>query len=105
MSIAIAAITAGIAGVAATNIIGWLKNDGGFNIRNSVASGIIAFITAVPLTVTAFSAAFQGVESISQEAQLSIFVLQVGSIAGFDTLTKGGLKAAVKGVTKKGTTE
>lgn len=98
MSIAIAAVVAGVVGVGARNILGWLKAEAQFNIRHAVASGIIAFIIGVPLIVTAFSAAFNEIESIPEEAQLAIFFLQVASIAGLDALTKAGAKAAGKGM-------
>ena len=105
LSIALAAVLAGVIGVAARNIVGWLKTEEPFNIRHSVGSGIVAFIIGVPVIITGFQAAFTDVESIPEEAQLFVFLTQIGAIAGFDALTKGGMKAAVKGVTKKGTIE
>ena len=96
MSIALAAVLAGVAGVGARNIVGWLKSNDQFNVRNSVASGLIAFITSVPLIITGFSAAFQNVESLPEETQLLIFITQVGTVAGFDALAKGGMTAAIK---------
>ncbi len=100
MSIAIASVVAGVTGVAARNIVGWLKGGREFDVRNSVASGIIAFLIGVPVIVTGFQAAFSGTETIPAEAQLSLFVIQVAGIAGIDALSKGGLKAAIKGSVK-----
>lgn len=96
MSIAIAAIVAAVGGIAARNIIGWLKATEEFNVRHAAASGGIAVIIGVPVIIAAFSAAFEGIEAISEEAQLTLFLVQVAAIAGFDALAKGGVKAAVK---------
>ena len=96
MSIAIAAIVAAVGGIVARNVIGWLKAEGKFNVRHAAASGGIAVIIGVPVIIAAFSAAFEGIEAISEEAQLTLFLVQVAAIAGFDSLAKGGVKAAVK---------
>ena len=101
MSIAMAAIVAGIAGVAATNVIAWLRTENSFNIRHSVASGILAFVVGIPLIVTAFREAIPIDGVISEEAQLSLFAIQIAAIAGFDRLAKGGFNAAVNGAKKK----
>jgi len=93
MSIALAAVVAAIAGIAARNIEGWLKSDGTFNIRHAAASGGIAVIVGIPIIVSAFSAITENVEALSEEAQLSVFLLQVIAIAGFDALAKGAAKA------------
>jgi len=100
MSIAIAAVVATILGVAARNIEGWLKGKDSFNIRHAAASGGVAFIVGLPLVIATFDAAFAEVESISEQAQLMLFVLQIAAIAGVDALTKGGLRAAAKGAQK-----
>lgn len=97
MTIAIASLVSAVAGVGARNIVAWLKDSESFNIRHSVASGIVAFLVAIPAQVAAFSAMFADVETIPIEAQLAVFVVQVTSVAGFDALTKGGVAAAVKG--------
>lgn len=96
MSIAIAAIVAAVAGVGARNIIGWLKNEKEFNVRHAAASAGVAVIVGIPVIVTAFSTAFEGVEAISEQAQLVLFITQVASIAGFDALAKGAFVAAAK---------
>lgn len=96
MSIAIAAIVAAVVGIGARNIIGWLKDDESFNVRHAAASGGIAVIIGIPVIITAFSATFEAGESLSEEAQLTLFLIQVAAIAGFDALAKGGVKAAVK---------
>lgn len=103
MSIAIAAVVAAIGGVGARNIIGWLQDSAGFNIRHSAASAGIAVIIGIPIIITGFTGAFAGVETITEEAQVILFLMQVAAIAGFDALAKGGAKAAAgkKKVPKK----
>jgi len=94
MSIVVASVVAAVAGVGARNIIGWLKDATGFNVRNAAASAGVAVIVGIPLVTTAFVTAFEGVSSISDHAQLTLFVTQIAAIAGFDALAKGGFRAA-----------
>ena len=84
MSIAMAAIVAAVGGIAARTIVGWLKSDGTFNIRHAAASGGVAVIIGIPLIITTFSAAFQSVESLTQEAQLSLFMIIFTKVTRID---------------------
>ena len=95
MSIVMASIAAAIVGIAIRNIIGYLNTPEGegFDIRKALASGIIGFVVGIPVIVTAFSSLLEGVEEISEAAQLTGFVVQVIAIAGLDAVAKGGLKA------------
>ena len=52
-------------------------------------------MAGIPIVVAAFEGAFGELESIS-DTKLTIFAVQVGAIAGFDALVKGGFKAAKK---------
>jgi len=96
MSIVVASIVAAVTGIALRNIMGYLQaeDDKPFDIRKSLASGIIAVMVGIPVIVAAFEGAFGESESIPETAQLVIFTIQVSAIAGFDALTKGGFKAA-----------
>ena len=98
MSIVIASIVAAIGGIALRNIIGYLQtpDTGKFEIKKSLASAIIGFLVGIPLVVTAFEAVFGQADSIPETVQLSIFAIQIAAIAGIDSLTKGGFKAASK---------
>jgi len=98
MSIVIGSIVAAIVGIALRNIIGYLQTSetGSFDVKKSLASGIIGFLVGIPVIITAFEAAFGELDSIPETTQLTIFAVQVMAIAGFDALTKGGFKAATK---------
>ena len=91
MSIVLASIVAAIVGIALRNIIGYLQTpDGGsFDVKKSLASGIIGFLVGIPVIVVAFETAFGELESIPETTQLTIFAVQIVAIAGFDALTKG----------------
>jgi len=101
MSIAIAAIVAAGTGVVLRNVVGYLGNSEGFDPKQSAASAIMALIIAIPTIVAGFTIAFKELDSIPEEAQLVLFVVQVGTVAGFDALLKGGAKAAAKTKLKK----
>lgn len=101
MSIALAAIVAAATGVVLRNIVGYLGNSTDFDPKQSAASAIMALVIAIPTIVAGFTAGFGEVESIPQEAQLVLFVIQVGTVAGFDALLKGGAKAAAATKLKK----
>ena len=95
MSIALAAIVASITGVVLRNLIGYLQ-ESSFDTKKSVASAIVAFLIGLPVVITAFTAGFEGVETIPETAQLTLFAVQITAIAGFDALAKSGLKARSK---------
>ncbi len=90
MSIAIATIVAAVIGVSLQNLTGWLGNKTGFDLRKAISSGIIAIVIGIPVIAGGFTAAFSDVESIPEEAQLVLFTIQVGAIAGFGAFAKGG---------------
>ncbi len=98
MSIVIASIVAAIVGIALRNIIGYLQTPetGSFEIKKSLASGIIGFLVGIPVIIVSFEAAFGELTEIPETTQLTIFAVQIVAIAGFDALTKGGFKAATK---------
>ena len=91
-----AAVVAAAVGVGLQNLTGWLGNKGGFDARKAASSAIIAVIIGIPVIVAGFTAAFSEVETIPEQAQLVLFVIQIGAVAGFGALAKGGAKAAAK---------
>ena len=102
MSIVIASVVAAVAGLGVRNIIGYLRatDTEPFDIKKSLASGIIGFLVGIPLIITAFEGAFGELESLPETTQLAIFASQVLIISGIDAVTKGGFKAATKSALK-----
>lgn len=89
----IAAIVIAAIGVAATNLVGYLKSDGAFKPKKTVASVLIAVPVAILLVATELSVIT--IEAGNELAQLIIFIGLVAQVAGFDTFVKNA-KAIVK---------
>jgi len=77
-------------GVALQNILGWLKNKEYYDIRNTVASAIIAFIVGITIIGPQIEVIYD--QMLSDLSELTIITSLTASIAGFDTLTKNAIK-------------
>lgn len=84
-----------IAGILLQNVVGWLKNEDSFNIRNAAASGIIAFFGSIVVVAGVIGALPDNTDPL---VQLTAVATVVATVAGFDTLVKGGARAAAKAV-------
>ena len=81
-------------GLMLQNLLGWLKSKESYDIKNTLASTIIAFV--VGITIIGPQIEVIQNQMLSELSQLTIFASLVASIAGFDTLTKNALKVANK---------
>ena len=81
-------------GLMLQNLLGWLKSKESYDIKNTLASTIIAFV--VGITIIGPQIEVIQNQMLSELSQLTIFASLVASIAGFDTLTKNVLKVANK---------
>ena len=81
-------------GVALQNILGWLKSKKYYDIRNTIASAIIAFIVGITIIGPQIEAIQD--QMLSELSEFSIITSLIASIAGFDSLTKNALKVANK---------
>ena len=81
-------------GVTLQNLLGWLKSKEGYDVRNGIASAIIAFVVGITIIGPQIEAIQD--QMLSELSELIIFASLIASIAGFDTLTKNALKAANK---------
>ena len=81
-------------GLILQNLLGWLKSKESYDIKNTLASTIIAFV--VGITIIGPQIEVIQNQMLSELSQLTIFASLVASIAGFDTLTKNVLKVANK---------
>lgn len=82
------------AGLILQNLLGWLKSKESYDVRNALASTIIAFVVGI----TIIGPQIEAIEDqmLSELTQLTIFASLVASIAGFDTLTKNAFKTVNK---------
>ncbi len=80
-------------GIAATNIVGWLKSEEGFNPRHVAASAVIGLTVGLFTVATELGAIKTGLGELEQ---LVIFIGLVGQIAGFDYFAKKGVNAIKK---------
>jgi len=81
-------------GVTLQNLLGWLKSKEDYDIRNGIASAIIAFVVGITIIGPQIEAIQD--QMLSELSELMIFASLIASIAGFDTLTKNALKVANK---------
>ena len=87
------AILITIAGIALTVLLGWLKSDKPFVVKQVVASALIAFIVSVQIVITQLTVLPDELTSLALGGILLGLVAQV---SGIDMLTKNAVKAAVK---------
>ncbi len=81
-------------GLMLQNLLGWLKSKESYDIKNALASTIIAFV--VGITIIGPQIEVIQDQMLSELSQLTIFASLVASIAGFDTLTKNAFKMVNK---------
>jgi len=91
-----AAIVITIIGLVLTNVVGWLKNGNTFNVRNAAATGILALVVTLPTMALTISALPNDLDEL---AQFAFVITYIGTVAGFDTLGKGMIRAGQKGRT------
>ena len=89
----IATIVFTFVGIFLRNVVAWLKSKDVFNVRNAVATGIIAFFTSA-LVVGSLLGALP--EEATDTVQFAAIIAAIVTVAGFDTLIKNGAKAASK---------
>ena len=77
-------------GVVLQNFLGWLKTYEEYDVRNAIASAIIAFV--VGITIIGPQIENMQNQMVSELSELTISASLVASIAGFDILTKNALK-------------
>ena len=103
LSPVLATITIVSVGIALQNILGWLKSKEEYDIKNAVASAIIAFIVGITIIGPQIEAIQD--QMLSELEELMIMASLIASIAGFDTLTKNAIKIANKKINVKNTKE
>lgn len=89
----VAAILFTAIGVAGSVLLGWLKGTEKFNVRQSVASSIIAYVLSFQLVAATLGALPEGVADL---ALGMIIIAMIGTVAGIDSLTKSAAKAVLK---------
>ena len=89
----VAAIIITAIGVALSVGLGWLKNDQSFNIRQAVASGLIAFVVSIQLVIAELTVL---PSDLPELALGGIFAGLVAQIAGIDSLAKSAAQAVQK---------
>lgn len=82
----IAAVIIAFVGVAATTIVGWLKNDTAFSPRKVAASVVISIPASLLFVATELSVI--QIPAGDGLAGLIVFTGLVAQVAGFDTLVK-----------------
>lgn len=89
----LAAILITITGVSLSVILGWLKSDKSFNVKQVVSSAIIAFIVSAQLVIAQISIIPEGTETLALGALL---IGMIAVVSGIDSLAKSGMSAALK---------
>jgi len=89
----LAAVIIAALGVGLTNALAWLKSGNSFNVRKSVASGLIAFIAGTILVSTSIQN-LQPDALIGLAGLITVLTL-IATIAGLDVLSKNAVRAAV----------
>lgn len=89
----VAAILITIAGVSISVLLGWLKGNSSFNIKQVVASALIAFIISIQLVIAELTVLPGDVEELALGAILFGMIAQV---SGIDSMAKSAAQAASK---------
>ncbi len=89
----VAAIIITGVGVALSVLLGWLKGTNGFNIRQAVASALIAFIVSIQLVIAEISVLPEDIPEIAVGAIIFGLIAQV---SGIDSLAKSAAQAVSK---------
>ena len=89
----IIAILITVAGVTLSVLLGWLKGDKSFNIKQVVASALIAFMVSMQIVIAQIELLPDVISNLALGAILFGLIAQV---AGIDSLAKSAAKAAFK---------
>jgi ACR3 family arsenite efflux pump ArsB len=89
----IGAILITVAGVTLSVLLGWLKGDKEFNIKQVVASALIAFVVSAQIVIVQLQAI---PDDITQLAASAILFALVGQVAGIDSISKSAAQAVAK---------
>jgi len=89
----LAAIMITIAGVSLSVLLGWLKNTAPFNIKQVVASALIAFIVSIQLVIAELTVLPDDIMELALGAILFGLIAQV---SGIDSLAKSAAQAVSK---------
>ena len=90
LSAVVATIVIVYVGVVLQNFLGWLKTYEDYDIRNAIASAIIAFVVGISI----IGPQIENMQNqmLSELSEFTIAASLVVSIVGFDMLTKNTLK-------------
>lgn len=80
-------------GVALSISFGWLKGDNQINLRHLAASGIIAFFGSIHIVIATLGELPEGINHL---ALGTIVFGLIATVAGVDSLAKGGIQGALK---------
>lgn len=89
----VAAIVITIAGVTISVLLGWLKGSTPFNVKQVVASGLIAFIVSIQLVIAELTVLPTDIAELAVGAILFGLIAQV---AGIDSMAKSAAQAVAK---------
>jgi len=89
----IAAILLTAIGVSLSVLLGWLKNTKPFNIRQAVASALIAFIVSTQLGIAELTVL---PDDLPELALGGIIFGLIAQVAGIDSLAKSAAQAVAK---------
>ena len=81
------------AGVGLSVLLGWLKGTNGFNVRQAVASALIAFIVSIQLVIAELTVLPEDLPELAVGAILFGLIAQV---SGIDSLAKSAAQAVSK---------
>jgi hypothetical protein len=89
----VAAILITAIGVALSVLFGWLKGSGAFNLRQAVASAMIAFIVSIQLVIAQLHVL---PDDLTGLALGSIIFALIAQVSGIDSLAKSAAQAVSK---------
>jgi len=89
----VAAILITAIGVVLSVGLGWLKNGDSFNIKQAIASALIAYVVSIQLVIAELTVL---PNELPELALGGIFAGLVAQIAGIDSLAKSGAQAVQK---------
>ena len=89
----VAAIMITAVGVALSVLLGWLKGTGPFNVRQVVASALIAFVISIQLVIAELTVL---PDDLAGLALGSIIFAMIAQVSGIDSLTKSAAQAVSK---------
>ncbi len=89
----VAAILIAVIGVALSVLLGWLKSAKSFNVKQAVASALIAFIVSIQLVIAELTVL---PDEIPELAIGAIFFGLIAQVAGIDSLAKSAAQAVSK---------